>query len=97
MRFGLGRGDPEAVLAARLQVYNGEELNVRLDRDDSSNTSMAIIDNIRDAVTKVVPQKREELPTSSGHGVYPGEDVSPLLLCLLLRNSDLIHLLVDPF
>lgn len=72
------------MLAARLQVYNREELNVRLDHDDSWSTSMAIIDNIRDAVTKVVPQKREELPSSSGlgHGVYRGEDVSPLLLCL---------------
>lgn len=38
---------------------------------------MPIIDNIRDAVTKVIPQKKEALPQpgSTGHGLYRGEDV----------------------
>ena len=53
---------------------------------------MAILDYIKDAVTKAVPQKRQTLPvpgsTGVGHGVYRGEDVSkPLanqsLICSL--------------
>jgi hypothetical protein len=41
---------------------------------------MPILDNFRDAVTKVIPQKKESLPQagSTGHGVYRGEDVCVL-------------------
>ncbi|CAG7849650.1 SubName: Full=Uncharacterized protein {ECO:0000313/EMBL:CCA71321.1} [Serendipita indica DSM 11827] len=38
---------------------------------------MAIIDNIKDAVTRFIPQKRESLPEpgSAGHGMHRGEDL----------------------
>jgi hypothetical protein len=45
---------------------------------------MAILDNLRDIVTKAVPQKKQSLPvpgsTGVGHGVYRGEDVRLALL-----------------
>ncbi|PVG00986.1 hypothetical protein CPB86DRAFT_805457 [Serendipita vermifera] len=40
---------------------------------------MPLLDNIKDRVTKVIPQKKEELPapgsTGVGHGLYRGEDM----------------------
>ena len=55
---------------------------------------MAIIDNIRDAVTKVIPQKRETLPGSTGHGVHGGEDVRrPIRLIALADNVLAAHTL----
>lgn len=59
---------------------------------------MAIIDNIKDRLTSIIPQRRETLPvpgsTGVGHNVYRGEDVMSISTHLG-TYVDKIHL-VDP-